>query len=212
MNTHNRTLLADVAEYYAGKLAEHGDTPRGVDWNGPESQALRFAQLSKLLPAEAPFSVNDLGCGYGAFYEHLASQFSGFSYVGWDVSPEMVSAARARFGQAANARFEAGSAPLAPADFGVASGIFNVKLETPEAQWREYVRATLDELDRSSSSGFAFNCLTSYSDPDRMRPHLHYADPCELFDYCKRRYARNVALLHDYGLYEFTILVRKTIP
>lgn len=27
-------LIADVAEYYAEKLAGHGDTPRGVDWNG----------------------------------------------------------------------------------------------------------------------------------------------------------------------------------
>jgi hypothetical protein len=42
-----------------------------------------------------------------------------------------------------------------------------------------------------------------------MREDLFYADPCELFDYCKTRFARNVALLHDYGLYEFTILVRK---
>ena len=50
--------------------------------------------------------------------------------------------------------------------------------------------------------------LTSYSDPDRMRPDLYYGDPCRLFDHCKRRYSRHVALLHDYGLYEFTILVR----
>ena len=44
--------------------------------------------------------------------------------------------------------------------------------------------------------------------PERMRPDLYYADPCRLFDHCKRRYSRHVALLHDYGLYEFTILVR----
>jgi hypothetical protein len=60
-----------------------------------------------------------------------------------------------------------------------------------------------------TARGFAFNCLTAYSDQDKMRPDLHYADPCELFDICKRKYSRNVALLHDYGLYEFTILVRK---
>ena len=44
-----------------------------------------------------------------------------------------------------------------------------------------------------------------------MRPDLHYADPLALFDRCKRRYARDVALLHDYGLWEFTLLVRKTV-
>jgi hypothetical protein len=41
-----------------------------------------------------------------------------------------------------------------------------------------------------------------------MRDHLYYADPGEFFEICKRVYSRNVALLHDYGLYEFTILVR----
>ena len=74
---------------------------------------------------------------------------------------------------------------------------------------RIYLPATLDELDRTSRRGFAFNCLTAYSDRERMQSHLHYADPLALFDRCKRRYARNVALLHDYGLYEFTLLVRK---
>jgi hypothetical protein len=57
--------------------------------------------------------------------------------------------------------------------------------------------------------GFAFNMLTSYSDADRMRSDLHYGDPCRFFDYCKRTYSKQVALLHDYGLYEFTVLVRK---
>jgi len=42
-----------------------------------------------------------------------------------------------------------------------------------------------------------------------MRDDLYYADPCLLFTYCKTRYSRNVALLHDYGLHEFTLFVRK---
>ena len=60
-----------------------------------------------------------------------------------------------------------------------------------------------------SRTGFAFNALSLYSDPDRRRPDLYYADPLYWFDHCKRRYCRFVALLHDYPLYEFTILVRK---
>ncbi|HAW53355.1 MAG TPA: SAM-dependent methyltransferase, partial [Flavobacteriales bacterium] len=49
------------------------------------------------------------------------------------------------------------------------------------------------------------------SDPDRKRPDLYYGDPCFFFDYCKRNFSRNVALLHDYNLYDFTILVRKEL-
>jgi hypothetical protein len=44
-----------------------------------------------------------------------------------------------------------------------------------------------------------------------MRPDLYYADPRAIFDHCKRTFSRWVALLHDYGLYEFTILVRKEV-
>jgi hypothetical protein len=42
-----------------------------------------------------------------------------------------------------------------------------------------------------------------------MRDDLYYADPLFLFDYCKRNFAKNVALLHDYRIYDFTIIVRK---
>jgi hypothetical protein len=44
-----------------------------------------------------------------------------------------------------------------------------------------------------------------------MRDNLYYADPFLLFDYCKKTYSRNVALLRDYGLYEFTLLIRKSL-
>jgi len=53
--------------------------------------------------------------------------------------------------------------------------------------------------------------LTSYSDTERRRSDLYYGEPAFYFDVCKRRYARNVALLHDYGLWEWTILARKEL-
>ena len=62
---------------------------------------------------------------------------------------------------------------------------------------------------RQAARGFSFNCLTKYSDDTKMKDYLFYADPCQLFDYCKRNFSKQVALLHDYGLYEFTIIVRK---
>lgn len=202
-------LLADVAGYYSSKLAAHGETPRGVDWNGPESQALRFDQLARVIDPARAFSLVDVGCGYGALLEHLRTRFPAMTYVGCDISADMVAAARARHAGAGEARFVVGGEPPEAADYAVASGIFNVRVGRGDAEWREYVEATIDLLDRFSRRGFAFNCLTSYSDRERMREDLYYADPLALFDRCKRRYARDVALLHDYGLYEFTLLVRK---
>lgn len=203
------SLLGDVADYYSRKLVEHGDTPRGVDWNSAEGQQLRFAQLLKLLDGAEGFSVLDLGCGYGALVEALQARFARFDYLGLDVSADMVEAARRRFPGGGHVRFEVGNRVPAPSDFGFASGIFNVRMQRNPDEWRGYVNDTLDALHAMSLRGFAFNCLTSYSDADRQRDDLHYADPCELFHRCKTRYGRNVALLHDYGLYEFTIIVRK---
>lgn len=204
-------ILSEVAGYYSAKLAEHGETPRGVDWNGEESQSLRFEQLSKIILPAFGFSLNDLGCGYGSLFEHLKSRHSDFSYNGYDVCADMICAAGGRYVSDANAHFEIASEPSVIADYGIASGIFNVKLGRNDAEWCEYLEGALDVLDRTSQKGFAFNCLTSYSNKDKMRDYLYYADPCALFDMCKKRYSRHVALLHDYGLYEFTILVRKQL-
>ena len=209
MDDKNADLLAEVARYYSTKLVDHGATPRGVDWNGEASQLLRFDRLSQLMDRTDTFSINDLGCGYGALLDYLNARHADVSYTGCDISADMVSAARQRHVDAANARFMVAAVPPEVADYGIASGIFNVRLGRGDTEWRAYLETTLDLLDRTSRKGFAFNCLTSYSDADKKRDDLYYADPCALFDLCKRRYSRHVALLHDYGLYEFTMLVRK---
>lgn len=209
MQENKSDLYTEVADYYSEKLAQHGETPRGVDWNGEDSQQLRFEQLCKIIDARRQFSLNDLGSGYGALHRFLAGRFSEFSYAGFDVSEGMIKSAERRHRGIPKVRFVLGSEPDGVADYGVASGIFNVRLGRSDAEWRAYVEATLGILDRTSRNGFSFNCLTLYSDAVKMRDYLYYADPCALFDLCKRRYSRNVALLHDYGLYEFTILVRK---
>lgn len=209
MENKNNKLLTEVADYYSSMLAQYGETPRGVDWNGEESQTLRFEQLSRIIATPDEFSLNDLGCGYGALFDYLKDRYQPFSYRGFDISEDMVRAAQERYLGDQNVQVRVGAEPSEIADYGVASGIFNVRLGRSDAEWQDYLAHTLDVLDRTSRLGFAFNCLTSYSDKNKMRDYLFYADPCVLFDLCKRRYSKHVALLHDYGLYEFTILVRK---
>jgi SAM-dependent methyltransferase len=200
-----------VARYYAGKLAEHGTTPAGVDWNSAGSQELRFAQLMRTAEGDDRFSLNDYGCGYGALLDHLDrnAAHADVDYRGYDAAPEMVAAARERFGDR-DVRFTADPAELEAADYTVASGIFNVRLDTGDEAWLDHVLRTLDEMRELSRKGFAFNALTRYSDADRMRDDLYYADPGGILDHCIRRYSRRVAILHDYELYEFTTLVRLT--
>lgn len=201
-------LLETVGRYYSEKLEAHGPTPAGVDWNGRESQELRFEQLLRVV-GPGPFTIADVGCGFGSLVDYLERRGGAYEYLGVDVSESMIAKARELHGARANCSFVAGTRIPRAVDYCVASGIFNVRLAAGDAEWNAHILRTLDDIDAASRRGFAFNCLTSYSDAERMRDYLYYADPRALFDHCKRRYARDVALLHDYGLYEFTMLVRK---
>jgi len=198
-----------VADYYGEKVRQHGETAHGVDWNSTESQRTRFDQLLGIVASGATeYSLLDYGCGYGAIIDVLAERGQPFRYLGYDVSEEMILRAR-RLHPGDQCQFTTKEDELETSDYVVASGILNVRVEASKADWKEYVLEILDDLHRLSLKGFAFNALTSYSDPEHMRDDLFYTDPSWVFDHCMRTYSGQVALLHDYGLYEFTVLVRK---
>jgi SAM-dependent methyltransferase len=201
------SLLTHVERYYSMKFAEHGPTAKGVDWNSIESQELRFSQLLNVV-SDGPFSIVDYGCGYGALVPFLDARGYTYTYTGFDLSEPMLEHAR-RGVSSRPCSFTSDEKSLKPSDYVVASGIFNVRLLIDDQRWLAYVLETIERMDELASRGFAFNMLTSYSNPERLRSDLYYGDPCFFFDACKRRFSRNVALLHDYDLYEFTLVVRK---
>ncbi len=208
-DTTTRALQAQAAAYYESKLMAHGATPQGVDWNSEASQHLRFEQLLRIVePHEPAGTIIDYGCGYGALAGVLAQRFPEWAYSGFDASTQMIAAARKLFAGHPRCSFADREEALGRAAYTMASGIFNVKLDTDAAVWETYVLATLDRFAALSERGFAFNVLTIHSDPDRRRSDLYYADPTQLFEHCRRTFSRHVALLHDYKLFEFTILVR----
>jgi SAM-dependent methyltransferase len=197
-------------QYFEDRLTAHGATARGVDWNSETAQELRFSQLIKVIDPAQPFSLLDYGCGYGALAGYLLRlKFPMQAYVGFDILESMVVKGFEVFSDSPECTFTASLEAIPQVDFAIASGIFNLKLETPYEQWTEYVVSELHKINALSRKGFSFNMLTKYSDAEYMRPHLYYADPCYLFDYCKRNFSRNVALLHDYEVYDFTLIVRK---
>ena len=204
-------VLAPVAKYYGDKVSTHGATHLGVDWNSQASQELRFAQLLRAAPTSLSFSVNDLGCGYGHLADYAARQGLTVDYRGIDVAEKMIDAARVLHANLGQCQFSVASAFSDAADISVASGIFNVRLAADDATWLAHIHRTIDHLFEMSEVGCAFNCLTAYSDADKKRDYLYYADPLALFDYCRKRFGRHIALLHDYGLYEFTLIVRKHV-
>ena len=208
---NNKEIIKQVSDYYSQKVLSHGATPEGVDWNGEESQNVRFSQLLKITDKRDGISINDIGCGYGALNEILFERNKPYTYYGYDISPEMISQASQLYSDHKHIAFIESSEPTMKADYSIASGIFNVMLDNDEDIWKKYVKEVLKQINEFSLEGFAFNMLTSYSDEDKKEDKLYYASPEEVFSFCKHSFSKDVALLHDYGLYEFTILVRKNV-
>jgi len=203
---------ARVSAYYTAKLREHGPTPKGVDWRDQESQEERFANLMKVVEDDSSGTLVELGCGYGALYDYLRRLNLNFTYHGYDISEEMVAAAKNLHAGASAATFEVGGVPRERSDYCVASGIFNVRLDTSIDDWRRYIFSTVELMAAVADKGFAFNCLTSFSDLDRQEPRLFYGDPGEILNHCIARYGRLVSILHGRPPYEFTVLVRHGSP
>lgn len=213
MSNRNK-ILKQVESYYSDKVSKHGATATGVDWNSEESQWLRFDQLSKVFNTDQKrFSVLDYGCGYGAYYPFLKKRFPDctISYTGLDISPKMLQKAREMHKSESNVGFISSVTESdTQYDYVIASGIFNVAENVDdEHEFRAYIAQEVKKMSEYAVEGLAFNALTIYSDKEYMRDYLHYSDPGYWFDYCKKNLGRNVALLHDYGLYEFTILIKK---
>ena len=201
--------LSKVKKYFSERLNEHGPVHLGVDWNSVESQELRFSQVLKVIDPGQRYSVLDFGSGYGGMYDFLVRLGHQIHYVGYDIAEAMTAKGRELHPNNPDCWFTNSLEEIPILDYAVVSGTFNIKLEADFESWTQVILDSLNQMNALASKGLAFNMLTQYSDADRMRPDLYYGDPCFFFDYCKRNFSRNVALLHDYNLYDFTILVRK---
>lgn len=208
--SHFAGLYLDIEQYYTQKVKTHGATPLGVDWPCGPTQELRFVQLLRLCDFTAPFSLNDIGCGYGAMLAFLAKRYrrKPIDYLGADLSPAMIAEAHQRWRKRRDAQFVVANTSPRMADYSVASGIFNVKLNQPEALWTRFIEKTLTAMHATSRQGFAVNFLAPLADGTALRPELYRAPPDLWVRYCEHAFGAAVEVLGNYGMREYSLLVR----
>jgi SAM-dependent methyltransferase len=203
--------LRKIEDLYSSNLKKLGVASKAVGWNTTECQKLRFVKLSTVLSNHTEeVSINDYGCGYGALLLFLINDLglNVGQYNGYDISDAMLRAASVELKDYPGQLNLIQSKDVqTEADYSFVSGTFNVRFDAEERAWKQFIRNKLQELNNFSKRGFAFNLLTTYV--DWKEPHLYYGDPCYWFDYCKINFSKRVSLLHDYPLYEWTILVKK---
>lgn len=201
--------LNKIEKLYTQNLETYGIDSRAVGWNSPESQNLRFEKLMFLVENNSkPFSINELGCGYGELYKYLEKhKFNFAEFNGYDISQPMLDSCKDYLMNPNNLFLYNSSKLSSSADYSITSGIFNTPFDYSEDKWKKYIKDTIVNLYDNSLKGIAFNFLTSYV--DFRSESLYYQDPAEMLAFCLENFGKNVKLIHDYPLYEFTILIFK---
>lgn len=207
-------VYSDVEAYYGARVAKYGATPRGVDWSCQATQSLRFVQLLRICDFAAPFTLNDVGCGYGALCAFLDLRYpdSRVDYLGVDLSRAMVSRARRRF-RRADRRFAVEKASPRLADYSVASGVMNVNVGYSRAVWEDFIAAMLQDMRRTSRRGFSVNFISdvvaaSEAPDNSPATRLYRTSPERWIPYCENVLGCSVETLDNYGMREFTLLLR----
>jgi SAM-dependent methyltransferase len=206
-------VYSDIEAYYSAKVARYGATPMGVDWSCQATQSLRFVQLLKICNFSAAFSLNDIGCGYGALAAFLAVRHpkSKIDYLGVDLSRSMIQRARRRH-TGPDRRFSTRTTGFRIADYSVASGIMNVSLGHSRAIWEGFVARTLAQMRRTSRLGFSVNFLVdttgTRTSASASVDDLYRTGTERWIRYCEDELDCSVETIADYGMKEFTLLVR----
>lgn len=209
------TDLDALAAHYASALERHGvDSSEAVQWSSRETQERRFQVLAEVVPPEVlrQASVLDFGCGTGHLLTWLrrAHGYEG-RYTGYDISPEMIEAARAVHEGDAQATFEHRDVLREGIDgrfdLVLVSGTFNNAVTDA---WG-FVTDLLRPLAAASDVALAFNALSTYV--DYTTDGLTHLCPEDVFRFCKEELSPRVSLRHDYQIkdgvipFEFTVYV-----
>ena len=202
----SRQSLDAMRDYYE-RAATKGDSYEGVAYPAPRNQTIRFDSVLRLIePDVGAFSVNDFGCGLAHLYDHIkAKGLPVKSYRGYDLSEPSLEMARDRLGE--QVELIRDDHLTKEADYSFALGIFNVRLDATDEEWLSFMKSVARDLYEHSTRGCAFSSLSTHA--DWMEPQLYYADPMEMFAYCKEQISPRVALLHDYPIFEWTILIKR---
>lgn len=199
-----------IDAYYSARAVRFGATPAGADWTCIASQQMRFVQLLRLCGASMSFSLIDLGCGYGALLDLLHDRYApgAIDYLGVDLSGAMISLGQRRWLGSETVRVVMGSVALRRADYAVASGTFNVKLGHSTKSWETFIATTLDGLAACSRKGFAVNFMLPAPPGIHLKAGLYTTGPEPWAEYCRHTFNAEVHVRSDYGLREFTLIVR----
>jgi SAM-dependent methyltransferase len=192
-------------------LATYGDTFRGVGYTkSPEEAAERYALMLEVVrEADAPLTVLDLGCGLGHLLDFMQSrpEYRQLRYVGLDISPRYLAAARERHPGheflLMDVLSDDGALPIF--DYVILNGVFNYRGPIDYDRMVQYWKALTMTAYHHCGRGLAFNVMSRLVDWER--DDLFHLPFDVMAEFVGKRLSRHFVIRHDYPAYEYTTYV-----
>ena len=203
-----------IKNYYNFYLKKYKNGPRAVNWKSKKSNKIRF---DKILEA-GNFNnkkIHDVGCGLAHFYEFLKNKKINFTYIGSDISKEMICSAKNNH---LNKNINLQNINLLKinnkrilkklsSDFVVANGLFAVKANLSNKYWWLFIRKMLKKMFYITEECLIFNCMKM--NVDYKDKHLYYQPIDKLLKFVEKNLSKKVVIKQNYPLYEFMVYIYK---
>ena len=200
-------FMSFVQSYYQKTLEKYGPTPQGVDWNGCESQNLRFQIQHNMVKSgySSKTHILDYGCGYGEFAHFLSNDVYLGKYTGFDIVPESINYAMKRFVDHNKFNFTNKLSSDSRFDTIFASGVFNIHPGDSPKWLNLHVKKCLFEMSKMSDV-VVLNFLKS--NPTKPVSNLFFVSQDELKSILPADF-QITNINDDYGLWEWTVVIER---
>lgn len=181
-----------------------GDDMMILEYPDRETQQLFFKHAVEKFDLKSK-RIIDVGCGLGHLKKYLDEHAPGYrSYLGVDLSGEMIGGAGERFGVSWFTQRDILAEPFAENEFDV--GFLISVLGYPVGSGPEdYMKQLLKELFRINREGIAF---THLAPGRREEPSDFTYDPQEMIAWCRAELSEDV-VLDDWGILTYVVAVYK---
>ena len=198
-----------IVQHYESCLRRHGEGPAAVDWKSTEDAAIRYdVMLGVIRSAEQRSVLLDFGCGLANLKDHMDVRKMGqVDYIGLDLSPDFVAAARARHPGVPFFCMDAmlSDNVIPEADYTVMNGVFTRRHDLSFDEMQVYMAALLARIFAHCRVGLAFNVMSKCVDWESES--LFHVCPGELAKMICNSLSKHFVIRNDYGLYETTCYV-----
>ena len=206
-----KLLNKQISNIYNKRFDNFNNTPKGVFWNSKLSQDLRLnIILDKILQntKSDEFSIADIGCGYGRFYEILKERNldDKVKYHGFDINQKIINFCKNNK-DFVDVKFGISTLPFDDTDYVVMSGTYNLTPTNNISLWEDYIIKNLTHNWKFVRKAMIFNCLIK--EKRKIEKKLYYTELSWIKKICGRNFCDPEVIKHNLLKDDITIILKK---